>query len=122
MKDIDWQLREWEVDFEAFDQSVELLDAERITLLGLRSRLRQKAHEKADGIDKPKLDVRPARSLTSREATKIIGGLIGALVQASGVERIREAVRWLAVTDEYWAGVGQLEAEMSRYFKKEGTG
>jgi hypothetical protein len=55
-------------------------------------------------MEKVKLDSRPARTdMTSREAAKVLGGLIGAMLQMSdNPEAIRDAVRWIAENDEYW--------------------
>ena len=51
----------------------------------------------------PKLDPRPARQdLTSRECSKLLGGLIGSLGMMAPLETIREAVRWWAEADGAW--------------------
>ncbi|MFA4971416.1 MAG: hypothetical protein WC683_02300 [bacterium] len=52
--------------------------------------------------DKPKLDTREARQLTSRECCKILGGTIGVLAQMASLEDVRTAVRWWAETEEVW--------------------
>lgn len=44
---------------------------------------------------KTKLDPRPARQLTSREATKILSGTLGVLVDMAGPETSLEALTWL---------------------------
>lgn len=49
------------------------------------------------------LDPRPARTdLTSRECSKLLGGMIGNLSQMASLLDIRTAVRWWAETDEAW--------------------
>jgi hypothetical protein len=51
---------------------------------------------------KKTLDPRPARQLTSRECAKILGGVIGGLIDTAKPEDVRAAVRWWAETDEAW--------------------
>lgn len=46
--------------------------------------------------------------LTDRECASLIGGLIGALVQNSDVETVRNAVTWWAETDEVWEPLRQM--------------
>lgn len=54
-------------------------------------------------MKKPRLSTVPARTdLTDREFCKIIGGLIGAMVQMGDRDDVRNAVRWWAETDEAW--------------------
>ncbi len=45
-------------------------------------------------MTKPTLDPRPARILTSRECAKIIGSVLGGLVQMSDRETVRSALKW----------------------------
>lgn len=49
------------------------------------------------------LTSKPARTdLTDRECTKIIGGVLGGLVEMAEIETIRAAVRWWAESDQAW--------------------
>ncbi len=49
------------------------------------------------------LDARECRTdLTDREATRLLGGQIGALVQLSDIDTIRRAVRFWAEQDGLW--------------------
>ena len=51
----------------------------------------------------PMLDKRPARSdLTSRECSKLIGGVLEGLCRAFGVEITRQVVHYYAATDAIW--------------------
>lgn len=65
-------------------------------------------------MKQPKLDTRPARAdMTSREVVRILGSLIGGL---SGLvpnkQVLRDAVTWLAMSEEFWAGF-EVVAAMS---------
>lgn len=52
------------------------------------------------------LDERPARhDLTSRECAKLLGGLIGGLVEMSSVEAVRDAMRFWVETEECWTAL-----------------
>lgn len=52
----------------------------------------------------PKLDSREARTdLTSREVAKLIGGMLGSILQMSNPDDVRQAIRWWArLPDEEW--------------------
>lgn len=51
-----------------------------------------------------KLNPQAARTdLTDRECAKIIGGLLGTLVQLAEPETVRKAVHWWAENDRAWA-------------------
>jgi len=56
------------------------------------------------------LSPRPARTdLTDRELTKIIGGLLGGLVQMTDVQTLRDVVSWWADSDEAWESLEQVK-------------
>ena len=49
------------------------------------------------------LNTKPARTdLTDRECTKIIGGLLGGLMEMADLDTLRAAVRWWADSDQSW--------------------
>lgn len=49
---------------------------------------------------------KPARNdLTDRECSKLLGSLIGGLCQMSDVETVRDAIRWIADSEEFWSSV-----------------
>ena len=48
------------------------------------------------------LDPRPARELTDRECSKILGALIGGLTGMAPVKTVRDAIRWWAENDAAW--------------------
>ena len=62
------------------------------------------------------LDTRPARTdLTSRECSKLIGGMIGTLCQMAPMENVRTAIKWWAQTDAAWSlldGMTQVATEV----------
>ena len=58
----------------------------------------------------PKLDCRSARvDFTDRECTKILGGVIGALLQSAPPDTVKRALRWWAEFPEVhpgaWEGI-----------------
>ncbi len=58
------------------------------------------------------LDARPCRSdLTDREASKILGGAIGSLVQMSDIDTVRRAVRFWAEQDGLWDAIRLMQAQ-----------
>jgi hypothetical protein len=48
------------------------------------------------------LDSRPARDLTDRECSKILGALIGGLMTMTTGKTVRDAIRWWADNDKAW--------------------
>ena len=59
-----------------------------------------------------KMNDDPARrDLTLRECTKLLGAVIGGLLQLSELETVRDAVRWWAEKDEAWEIAGMLKLE-----------
>lgn len=66
------------------------------------------------------LDTQAARTdLTDRECAKILGGLLGSLIQMAPAETVRQAVRWWAESDEAWTW---LTSELSAVHAKVGPG
>lgn len=60
-----------------------------------------------------KLDDRPARiDLTDRECAKLIGGIVGCLLQMSDQQTVRQALQWwIDLPDKYWdelASIGRV--------------
>lgn len=59
----------------------------------------------------PKLHPNEARTdLTNREIVKLLGGMIGALVQMSDTQAVHEAVTWWAMTPQAWVMMRAAEA------------
>jgi hypothetical protein len=58
--------------------------------------------------------------MTDREIAKILGGLIGSLVQMAEVKDVRNAVRWWAQKDEAWAPFFEVERAMEAVVAKYG--
>ena len=48
------------------------------------------------------LDSRPARKLTDRECTRILGGVIGGLMTMADGDTVRAAMRWWVDSDASW--------------------
>ena len=49
------------------------------------------------------LTTKPARKdLTDRECAKLIGALLGGLLQMTDVDTLKSAVRWWAESDKAW--------------------
>ena len=65
-------------------------------------------------MGKPKLDKRPARTdLTSRECSKLIGGIVGTLAEMAGAHEIKTAIAWWDRHPEVVDAVcGQMRARM----------
>lgn len=56
------------------------------------------------------LTTKPARTyLTDRECAKIIGGVLGGLMEMADIETIRSAVRWWADADKSWQLLAMLK-------------
>jgi hypothetical protein len=54
-------------------------------------------------MSKVKLDTRAARTdLTTRECSKIVGSLVGGLLQMTDPKTLRDALRWFVETDDFW--------------------
>lgn len=65
------------------------------------------------------LSPRPARTnLTDRECSKILGALIGVLVQMADPNDVLSAVRWWADTPDAWTAIVAL-ANMTREQQEE---
>lgn len=47
--------------------------------------------------------------LSDRECAKIVGSVIGGLVQMAPIENVRDAVRWWAENDDAWKAVSYLK-------------
>lgn len=58
--------------------------------------------------------------LTDREIAKILGGLVGSLVQMAEVEDVRNAFRWWAQSDEAWTMFYQAESAGKAILEKYG--
>lgn len=73
-------------------------------MLGLKDQLAEISiilHQEQESA--PELSTVEARTdLTSRECAKLLGAMIGGLLQMAPLEEIRCAVRWLDVEDAYW--------------------
>jgi len=64
---------------------------------------------------KRKLSTMAARTdLTDREASKLLGSLIGGLLDMAPVEEVRNAVRWWAENDEAWAYMEKMQEANAR--------
>lgn len=71
-----------------------------------------------------RLSEQPIRALTDRECCALLGALIGGLINNTGAETVRRAVRWWAENDEPWklharmqhqvAGIGQVALDSLR--------
>lgn len=71
-------------------------------------------------VSKKPLDTRPARTdLTDRECSKIIGGVIGTLMQMAPAERVRAAVTWWAETDEAWLVLEDMSKIAAETYERE---
>jgi len=68
-----------------------------------------------------RLSVLPAREdLTDRECAKILGSLIGGLVQMAPAENVRAAVRWWAETDEAWPAIEETANQIRSMLRNGG--
>ncbi len=68
------------------------------------------------------LDEQPARTdLTSREVAKILGGLVGCLIQMTeNADVVRDAFKWWAETDAAWDWAYALKALDPKHASEKG--
>ena len=65
---------------------------------------------------KKPLSASPARTnLTDREIAKIIGGLLGGLLDMTDIYSLRHAVQWLADTPEFWHELEKKPFDRERF-------
>lgn len=58
----------------------------------------------------PKLNPNAAREdLTDRELARLLGGLIGSMIQLADIHDVRNAVRWWADCDQAWVGMRRMK-------------
>lgn len=67
-------------------------------------------------MNKPSLDTRPVRTdLTDRELCRLLSGFLGSAFAISEPGALRNAVRWIADTDEFWENCERMAHEAEKH-------